>query len=225
MHHHNAMLASTLPAWRSKFVVIGLSAAFLALAGRAYWVQVVDREFYIGEGQKRYQRTLALSVTRGRIVDRNGAMLAVSLATYEVWASPKLFDSDHGNEIARLLKMPPRNPQKRMDAGRSFVLLKRQVEADAAERIAHIGRAGITLVPDTKRFYPEGESVAHIVGFTNNEDRGQEGVELAADARLTGEAGQREVIRDRLGRVVSQIGETDLPQNGETIQLTIDRRI
>jgi cell division protein FtsI (penicillin-binding protein 3) len=224
-HHRSAMLASTLPAWRSKLVVIGVSAAFLALAGRALWVQVIDHKFYIGEGQKRYQRTLALSATRGKIVDRNGAMLAVSLATYEVWATPKLFDGDHGDEIARLLDMPPKDVQKRVEGGRSFVLLKRQVEAESAERIAQIGRAGITLVPDTKRFYPEGESAAHVVGFTNNEDRGQEGMELAADARLIGEAGQREVIRDRLGRVVSQIGETDLPQNGETIQLTIDRRI
>jgi cell division protein FtsI (penicillin-binding protein 3) len=224
-HHRSTMLTSTLPAWRSKLLVFGLSAAFLALGARALWVQVIDHAFYIGEGQKRYQRTLALSATRGRIVDRNGALLAVSLATYEVWATPKLFDDDHGNEIARLLDMPPKDLQKRIDGGRSFVLLKRQVEPEAAERIAQIGRAGITLVPDTKRFYPEGESAAHVVGFTNNEDHGQEGVELSADARLTGEAGQREVIRDRLGRVISQIGEADPAQNGETITLTIDRRI
>ncbi|EKS66733.1 MULTISPECIES: penicillin-binding protein 2 [Caballeronia] len=224
-HHRSAVLANRLPAWRSRLVVIGVTAAFLTLAGRALWVQVIDHKFYIGEGQKRYQRTLALSATRGRIVDRNGAMLAVSLATYEVWATPKLFDGDHGGEIARLLDMPPKDLQRRIDGTRAFVLLKRQVEAETAERIATIGRAGITLVPDTKRFYPEGESAAHVVGFTNNEDHGQEGVELAADARLTGAAGQREVIRDRLGRVVSQIGEPAMPQNGETIQLTIDRRI
>ncbi|SAK57274.1 penicillin-binding protein [Caballeronia hypogeia] len=224
-HHRSTMLAHSLPAWRSRLVVIGVTAAFMALAGRALWVQVIDHKFYVVEGQKRYQRTLALSATRGRIVDRNGAMLAVSLATYEVWATPKLFDGDHGNEIARLLVMPPKDFQRRIDGNRAFVLLKRQVEAETAERIATIGRAGITLVPDTKRFYPEGESAAHVVGFTNNEDHGQEGVELAADMRLTGEAGQREVIRDRLGRVVSQIGEPAMPQNGETIQLTIDRRI
>ncbi|SAK53087.1 penicillin-binding protein [Caballeronia pedi] len=224
-HHRSTVLVNRLPAWRSRFVLIGVTAAFLTLAGRALWVQVIDHKFYIGEGQKRYQRTLALSATRGRIVDRNGAMLAVSLATYEVWATPKLFDGDHGNEIARLLDMPPKDLQRRIDGSRAFVLLKRQVEAETAERIAQIGRAGITLAPDTKRFYPEGESAAHVVGFTNNEDHGQEGVELAADARLTGEAGQREVIRDRLGRVISQIGEPALPQNGETIQLTIDRRI
>ena len=111
-------------------------------------MQVIDHEFYIGEGQKRYQRTLALSATRGRIVDRNGAMLAVSLATYEVWATPKLFDGDHGNEIARLLDMPPKELQRRVEGNRAFVLLKRQVEAEAAERIAddrargHHARAG-----------------------------------------------------------------------------------
>ncbi|WP_248323195.1 penicillin-binding protein 2 [Caballeronia sp. Sq4a] len=224
-HHRSAMLAQRLPAWRSTFVLAGVTAAFLALAGRALWVQVVDHAFYIGEGQKRYQRTLALDATRGRIVDRNGAMLAVSLATYEVWASPKRFDAARADDIAKLLDFPASELSRRIGTDRSFVLLKRQVEAETAERIAEIGRAGITLVPDTKRFYPEGESAAHVVGFTDNEDRGQEGVELAADARLAGSAGQREVIRDRLGRVVSQIGETEMPQNGETIHLTIDRRI
>ncbi|WP_250535070.1 penicillin-binding protein 2 [Caballeronia sp. AZ10_KS36] len=224
-HHRSAMLAQRLPAWRSRFVLAGVTAAFLALAGRALWVQVVDHAFYIGEGQKRYQRTLALDATRGRIVDRNGAMLAVSLATYEVWASPKRFDAARADDIAKLLDFPASELTRRIGTDRSFVLLKRQVDAETAERIAEIGRAGITLVPDTKRFYPEGESAAHVVGFTDNEDRGQEGVELAADARLAGSAGQREVIRDRLGRVVSQIGETEMPQNGETIHLTIDRRI
>src|SRR5260370_12893561 len=85
--------------------------------------------------------------------------------------------------------------------------------------------AGVMLVAETKRFYPEGESAAHVVGFTDNEDKGQEGIELAANDRLTGEHGQREVIRDRLGRGVSEIGEGELPENGETIHLTIDRPI
>ncbi|VXB27835.1 putative peptidoglycan D,D-transpeptidase PenA [Burkholderia sp. 8Y] len=224
-HHRSAMLAQRLPAWRSTFVLAGVTAAFLALAGRALWVQVVDHAFYIGEGQKRYQRTLALDATRGRIVDRHGAMLAVSLATYEVWASPKLLDAARTGDIATGLGFPAEELTRRIETNRRFVLLKRQVDAQTAERIAEIGRAGITLVPDTKRFYPEGEAAAHVVGFTDNEDRGQEGIELAADARLAGAAGQREVIRDRLGRVVSQIGETAMPQNGETIRLTIDRRI
>ncbi|SAL78000.1 penicillin-binding protein [Caballeronia choica] len=223
--HQNPMLASRLPKWRSTLVVILVSGAFAALAGRALWVQVLNQDFYLNEGQKRYQRTQELAATRGRIVDRHGAMLAVSLATYEIWATPKLFDANRARDIARLLDMPPKELLRRVNASRSFVLLKRQVDADTATRVAEKGLAGITLVPDTKRFYPEGESAAHVVGFTDNEDNGQEGIELAANARLTGEEGQREVIRDRLGRVISEIGEAAPAQNGETIQLTIDRRI
>src|SRR5579862_1142700 len=119
-HHRSTVLVNRLPAWRSRLVVICVTAAFLTLAGRALWVQVIDHKFYLGEGQKRYQRTLALSATRGRIVDRNGAMLAVSLATYEVWATPRLFDGDHGNEIARLLDMPPKDLQRRIEGNRAF---------------------------------------------------------------------------------------------------------
>ncbi|SAL23111.1 penicillin-binding protein [Caballeronia sordidicola] len=221
----NAVLESRLPQWRSTLVVLLMFAAFATLAARALWVQVVNQDFYIGEGQKRYQRTLELSATRGRIVDRNGAMLAVSLATYSIWATPSRFDTETRPQVARLLGMPEKELARRLGTERSFVLLKRQVDADVATRIAETGLAGVTLVADTKRFYPEGESAAHIVGFTDNEDKGQEGVELAANDRLTGEHGQREVIRDRLGRVVSEIGETELPENGETIHLTIDRRI
>jgi cell division protein FtsI (penicillin-binding protein 3) len=224
-HHKNPMLASRLPAWRSKLVVLLAFGAFAALGARALWVQVINQDFYVNEGQKRYQRTLPLAATRGRIVDRHGAMLAVSLATYEVWATPKRFDPERAADVARLTGMPTGELRRRLASNRSFVLLKRQVDPDTARQVADIGLAGITLVPDTRRFYPEGESAAHVVGFTDNEDRGQEGVELAAEARLAGVEGQREVIRDRLGRVISEIGETDEPQNGETIQLTIDRRI
>jgi cell division protein FtsI (penicillin-binding protein 3) len=223
--HQNPMLASRLPKWRSTLVVILVSGAFAALAGRALWVQVLNQDFYLNEGQKRYQRTQELAATRGRIVDRHGAMLAVSLATYEIWATPKLFDANRAHDVARLLDMPTKELLRRVNASRSFVLLKRQVDADTATRVVEKGLAGVTLVPDTKRFYPEGESAAHVVGFTDNEDNGQEGIELAANARLTGEEGQREVIRDRLGRVISEIGEAAPAQNGETIQLTIDRRI
>ena len=209
----NAVLESRLPRWRSTLVVLLMFGAFASLAARALWVQVVNQDFYIGEGQKRYQRTLEISATRGRIVDRNGAMLAVSLATYAIWATPSRFDPQTQPHIARLLGMPENELARRLGTERSFVLLKRQVDADTAARIAETGLAGVTLVAGTKRFYPEGEAAAHVVGFTDNEDKGQEGIELAANDRLTGEHGQREVIRDRLGRVVSEIGEVELPEN------------
>lgn len=219
------MLASKLPAWRSKLIVFITFSAFAALAGRALWVQVVNHDFYVKQGQKRYQRTLELDAMRGRIVDRNGAILAVSLETFEIWANPKILDEAAWSPLAKLLDMPLAELRRRLAGDRSFVLLKRQVDADTAAHIDEMATGGITLIADSKRYYPEGESAAHVVGFTDVEDAGQEGVELAAEARLRGTPGQREVIRDRLGRVISEPSERVQPKNGETVQLTVDRRV
>ena len=100
--------------------MILVSGAFAALAGRALWVQVLNQDFILNEGQKRYQRTQELAATRGRIVDRHGAMLAVSLATYEIWATPKLFDANRAHDVARLLDMPPKELLRRVNASRSL---------------------------------------------------------------------------------------------------------
>ncbi|MFB9123259.1 penicillin-binding protein 2 [Paraburkholderia dipogonis] len=219
------LLAARLPMWRSKFIVLLVFGAFASLAGRAFWVQVVNQDFYVDQGQKRYQRTIELDATRGRIVDRNGSMLAVSLATYEIWASPKLIDEAAVAPLSRLLDLPLAELRRRLNGNKTFVLLKRQVDAETAGHLSKLGLAGITQIADSKRFYPEGESAAHVVGFTDIEDNGQEGVELAANEQLLGVPGQREVIRDRLGRVVSETRPLVPAQNGETIHLTIDRRI
>ncbi|PQV49934.1 penicillin-binding protein 2 [Paraburkholderia sp. BL21I4N1] len=221
----NQLLAARLPMWRSKLVVVLMFAAFASLAARAFWIQVVNQDFYVDQGQKRYQRTLELDATRGRIVDRNGSMLAVSLATYEIWASPKLIDESAFAPLSKLLDLPPEELRRRLGGDKTFVLLKRQVDADTAGHLSKLGLAGITQIADSKRFYPEGESAAHVVGFTDIEDNGQEGVELAANEQLLGVPGQREVIRDRLGRVVSETRPLVPAQNGDTIHLTIDRRI
>ena len=221
----NPLLAARLPAWRSKFIVLLVFGAFATLAARAFWVQVVNQDFYVDQGQKRYQRTIELDATRGRIVDRNGSMLAVSLATYEIWASPKQIDEAAVAPLSKLLDLPLAELRRRLNGDKSFVLLKRQVDADTAAHLSRLGLAGITQIADSKRFYPEGESAAHVVGFTDIEDNGQEGVELAANAQLLGVPGQREVIRDRLGRVVSETRPLVPARNGDTIHLTIDRRI
>ncbi|CAG4921529.1 peptidoglycan D,D-transpeptidase FtsI family protein [Paraburkholderia saeva] len=221
----NPLLASRLPMWRSKLVVLIVFVAFASLIGRAFWIQIANQDFYIQQGQKRYQRTIELDATRGRIVDRHGAMLAVSLATYEIWATPRLIGESAFAPLAKLIDLPVAELRRRLAADRQFVLLKRQVDADTAEKIDRLGLAGLTQIADTKRFYPEGESAAHVVGFTDIEDKGQEGIELAADAWLAGAPGEREVIRDRLGRVVSETRPLVPAQNGATVQLTIDRRI
>ena len=221
----NPLLAARLPAWRSKFIVLLMFGAFASLAARAFWVQVVNQDFYIDQGQKRYQHIVELDATRGRIVDRNGSMLAVSLATYEIWASPKLLDEAAFAPLSKLLDLPLAELRRRLNGDKTFVLLKRQVDADTAAHLSRLGLAGLTQIADSKRFYPEGESAAHVVGFTDIEDNGQEGVELAANEQLLGVPGQREVIRDRLGRVVSETRPLVPARNGETIHLTIDRRI
>ncbi|KWI26942.1 peptidoglycan D,D-transpeptidase FtsI family protein, partial [Burkholderia stagnalis] len=156
---------------------------------------------------------------------RNGAMLAVSLSTYEIWANPKQVAEADYPQISKLLDMPLAEVKRRLGHDRTFVLLKRQIDADTASRLDKLEIAGITQIADSKRYYPEGESAAHVVGFTNVEDKGQEGVELAANAPLSGTAGQREVIRDRLGRIVSDTRPLVPAQHGATIELTIDRRI
>ena len=219
------MLASRLPTWRSKFIILLMFAAFGGLAARAFWVQVVNQDFYASQGQKRYQRVIELDATRGRIVDRNGSMLAVSLATYEIWATPKLLDEAGFAPLARLLEVPLAELRRRLAGDKTFGLLKRQVDADTASAIDRLRLASITQIADSRRFYPEGESAAHVVGFTDIEDKGQEGVELAANLQLSGAAGQREVIRDRLGRVVSDTRPLVPAHNGATLHLTIDRRI
>ncbi|WP_459708436.1 peptidoglycan D,D-transpeptidase FtsI family protein [Paraburkholderia sp. 2C] len=224
-HAKHPMLAARLPAWRSKLIVFIAFTAFASLIGRAWWVQVVNRDFYVEQGQKRYQRTIELDATRGRIVDRHGALLAVSLATYEIWASPKLIDAGSLAPLAALLDLPPAEVRRRVSGDKSFVLLKRQVDADTAAKISRLGLAGLTQIADTKRFYPEGESAAHVVGFTDIEDNGQEGVELAVNDALSGMPGRRDVIRDRLGRVVYETRPLQPARNGATVQLTIDRRI
>jgi cell division protein FtsI (penicillin-binding protein 3) len=224
-HAKHPMLAARLPAWRSKLIVFIAFAAFASLIGRACWVQVVNRDFYLEQGQKRYQRIIELDATRGRIVDRHGALLAVSLATYEIWASPKLIDAGSLAPLAALIEQPLAEVRRRVSGDKSFVLLKRQVDADTAQKINRLGLAGITQIADTKRFYPEGESAAHVVGFTDIEDNGQEGVELAVNDVLIGMPGRRDVIRDRLGRVVYETRPLQPARNGATIQLTVDRRI
>lgn len=221
----NAVLAPRLPVWRSSVVVALLTVGFAALAGRALWVQIVEHEFHAAQGEKRHRITVESPGMRGAIVDRHGALLAVSLTTYEIWAEPRRMANVDRQPLARALGMSAAELDHRLSTERAYVLLKRHVDAPAAQQIAALDIPGISQVSASKRFYPEGESVAHVVGFTDVDDTGQEGIELAAEAALAGETGSRDVIRDRLGRVVSELGTPVRPRNGSTVRLTIDRRI
>lgn len=223
------VLGLRLPMWRSKLVVFLMFAAFVALAVRAAWIQGPGNQFYEAEGKKRFQRTLELPATRGKILDRNGLVLATSLPVKAIWAVPEdvpnQVEAAKIRQLARLLGMSEKDLSKKLSEDKGFVYLKRQVLPDVADKIAALKIEGIHQTREYKRFYPEGEAMAHIVGFTNVEDRGQEGVELARESGLAGRAGARQVIKDRLGRVVEDIGVLKTPRDGEDIQLSIDAKI
>jgi cell division protein FtsI (penicillin-binding protein 3) len=219
------VLAPRWHAKRSKLLMFVISLAFVGLVARAGWVQIVEHDFHVAQGEKRHRQMLELAAKRGPIVDRHGALLAVSLTTYEIWAEPKRVDGNAIAPLAQALALSPAALQERLDSGRVNVLLKRHVDAQTASYIAGLGIAGVTRIPSSKRFYPEGEAAAHVVGLTDIDDVGQEGVELAANALLAGEPGEREVIRDRLGRIVSDLRPLIPARHGQTVRLTIDRRI
>ena len=222
---NDELIAPRWHAKRSACVMAVVTLAFVGLVARAGWVQIVEHDFHVAQGEKRHRQTLALDAQRGHIVDRHGALLAVSLATYEIWGEPDRIEPAAVEPLAKHLALSSAQLQARLASARTRVLLKRHVDAQTAGRIADLGLRGIAQIPSSKRFYPEGESAAHVVGLTDIDDVGQEGVELAANAVLAGEPGERDVIRDRLGRVVSDLRPLVPAHHGRTIRLTIDRRI
>ena len=222
------LLASRTPVWRSKFVVAAIALAFLVLAGRAAYIQVISNEFFQKQGQVRFARTLELPANRGRILDRNGQMLATSVLAPSIWAIPEDVERDPKQlqRLARLLEMPLAELNRKLeDEDKTFVWLKRQVDESVAKQIAALDIKGIYQRKEYKRRYPEGEVAAHLVGFTSVEDQGLEGVELAFNQTLAGKSGTRRVIKDRLGRVVEVVGEQVPPVEGRDVQLSIDSKI
>jgi cell division protein FtsI (penicillin-binding protein 3) len=221
------LLASKTPPWRSKLLVAMVGLGFCALLGRAVYVQIVGAPFFLKQGEIRYARTLELPASRGRIIDRNGLILAASVPSPSLWAIPKDFDADKikRRELARLLAMTPKELDARLDDNPNFVWLRRQVEDPVAKDVLALGLKGVHQVREYKRKYPEGEAAAHVVGFTNVEDHGQEGIELAFQKDLSGRDGTRRVIKDRLGRVVEDIGDSVAPVDGRDIELSIDSKV
>ncbi|MCB2005983.1 MAG: penicillin-binding protein 2 [Rhodoferax sp.] len=222
------LLTSRTPVWRSKLIVATVALGFVALAGRAVYIQVVANDFFQRQGEVRFARTLSLPANRGRIMDRNGLILASSVPAPSIWAIPEDVPRDAAKlrQLAKLLDMPLATLERKLeDEDKTFVWLKRQVDESVGKQIAALELKGIYQRKEYRREYPEGPAAAHVVGFTNIEDKGQEGIELAFDEQLAGRAGSRRVIKDRLGRVVEGVGEQVPPVDGQDIQLSIDSKI
>ena len=228
LYSASPLLASRTPVWRSKFIVAGIGLAFVGLAARAAYIQVFGNEFFQRQGEVRFARTLELPANRGRILDRNGLILASSVPAPSIWAIPEDVEASKSQlaQLAKLLEMPLSDLNKKLgDDDKTFVWVKRQVDEPVALKIAALGIKGIYQRKEYKRQYPEGETVSHVVGFTNVEDRGQEGMELLFNKDLAGRAGSRRVIKDRLGRVVEGVGEQVPPVDGKDLQLSIDSKM
>ncbi|WP_321920394.1 peptidoglycan D,D-transpeptidase FtsI family protein [Paraburkholderia tropica] len=225
----NPILSVRLPMWRSKLVVFMLFMAFVALAARAFWIQGPGNAFYQKQGESRYQRTIELPATRGKILDRNGLVLATSLPVRAIWAIPEAVPDDLGADklaqLGKLLGMTQQELRKKLSEDKTFVYVKRQVPLDIAQQITALDIPGIYQRNEYKRFYPEGDVTAHLIGFTNVEDEGQEGVELSDQKILAGMPGIRHVIKDRMGHIVEDVDETVVPHDGTDVELSIDSKI
>jgi cell division protein FtsI (penicillin-binding protein 3) len=218
-----------LEGWRSTFAFAVVAIAFAGLAARALYLQAVDVTFLQAKGEARYGRVIDLPASRGPVKDRNGQPLAISTPVESIYATPDDLDDIQEGQVqalARALGMPAAEVrQKIARKDRQFVYLKRQISPDQAAKVIALGIPGVFQQREYRRYYPAGEVMAHVVGFTGIEDNGQEGIELAAEDRLAGVRGSRKVIKDRRGRIVEDVESLRAPRDGQEVVLAIDQRL
>lgn len=222
------LLELALQGWRSRSVGLVLMAAFAALVARSFYLQVINNDFLQEKGESRYQRDIEVSASRGKIVDRNGDMLAVSTPMKTLWAIPadaRQMTVAQKTQLAGLLDMNLRELDGKLGSDKTFVFIKRQVSPEVADRIAALKLIGIHQEREYRRYYPTGDMTAHIVGFTGVDDKGLEGVELAFQSSLVGRSGSRRVIKDRRGQIVEDVGAIKPPQDGREVRLALDSKI
>ncbi|PWV61823.1 peptidoglycan D,D-transpeptidase FtsI family protein [Plasticicumulans acidivorans] len=207
--------------------ILGVAAA--GIFSRAIYLQVVDTEFLQGQGDERFLRTVEVPAHRGMITDRNGEPLAVSSPVDSLWVHPPtlLANQERLPELARMLGMNVADLETKVLArkDKEFMYLRRAMEPDAAARVMALGIQGVFKQREYRRYYPAAEVTAHLLGFTDIDDAGQEGIELAYNAVLQGRPGEKRVIKDRYGRTVEDVESVREPQPGQTVTLSIDRRI
>jgi cell division protein FtsI (penicillin-binding protein 3) len=216
---------------RGRVMLVGaaLGLCSVTLIGRAAYVQLVNSDFYLRQGEARYLRELPIPTSRGMITDRNGEPLAVSTPVESIWANPQelLKAPDRIPQLAAALDLPADTLTARLSqkSDKEFVYLKRRMNPDTAHKVLALGIPGVFSQREFRRFYPQGEAMAHVLGFTNIDDRGQEGLELAFDSWLRGKAGSKKVVRDARGAIVESVDLVRPSQPGKDLTLSIDRRI
>ncbi len=215
---------------RSWIVLSLLLGCFGGLTARAVYLQGLNQAFLQAKGEKRYTRSLEITATRGVIVDRHNELLATSTPVESVAANPAMASDimtpDQQRKLAKLLQMDTASLTRKLaDSDREFVYLKRQLAPEQAAKVVELDIPGVFLRREFRRVYPAGEELAHVIGFTNIDDEGQEALELALEDELRGTPGSRRVLRDRKGRIVEDLDDIRAPQHGARITLTIDAKI
>lgn len=213
-----------------RFVVVAVFLSLMgALAGRAVFLQVINADFLVKQGNARHLRVVKQNAVRGMITDRNGAPLAVSTPVDSVWAHPGQFAEAMGQwpELAKTLSVSRKQlaSLSRNNRGREFMYLKRHVTPDVAEKIKKLKVPGVSLLREYRRYYPTGAVFGHVLGFTDIDDHGQEGVELMFDRELGARPGRKLVFKDRYGNIVENVEQVRPAVAGRDIQLTLDRRL
>ena len=227
-NHTNPALVLRLPAWRSRLILVALVLWFCGLAGRAFYLQGMHNNFLQQKGDARYSRVIEITAHRGVITDRSGEPLAISTPVESVWASPADIEitSQKQKQLAKLLEIDNAEISKRLhETGREFVYLKRHLSPEDAAKVVQLKIPGVFLQREYRRYYPAGEVMAHLLGYTDVDDNGQEGLELAYQDWLAGKPGSRRVIKDRLGHIVEDVESIKVPQEGRTLVLSIDSKI
>ena len=217
------------PAGRLYAFLLVFLLCSVALVARAVNLQIVDTEFLQDQGEARFLREVEIPTRRGNILDRNGEPLAVSTPVDSVWVNPKVLlqTPEKIVPLARVLGVDADEIERRLTqrSGREFVWLRRRLDPDDSSAIEALGIPGVFLQKEYRRFYPAGEVTSHLIGFTNIDDIGQEGLELAYNDWLQGKPGQKRIIRDRLGRTVEHVEIVREAVPGHDLNLTIDRRL
>ncbi|MDN7133248.1 penicillin-binding transpeptidase domain-containing protein [Halomonas sp. MC140] len=222
-------VAPPLGGGRFLFIIIAIALASTILIGRITLLQVIDRPFLQSQGDARTLRHEAIPAHRGMITDRNGEPLAISTPVVTLWANPQELPADAIQRVmlAQALGMTLDDFESRVSrySEREFMYLRRQMTPAAAQRILDLRTPGVYPQREYKRYYPAGEVAAQLLGVTNVDDIGQEGLELSYQSYLAGHPGQRRVIKDRRGRLVRELGVISDAQPGGELILAIDQRI
>ncbi|MCB1947570.1 MAG: penicillin-binding protein 2 [Burkholderiales bacterium] len=226
--NQNATAQVSMPAGRARVLLGLLILGLIGLLMRAAYLQGMQNDFLQQEGEARFSRIVEMSADRGMITDRNGEILAISSPVASVYADPQTIAITPAqlNALSEILAIDKTEIERRINRQQSrFVYLKRQVVPEIAEQILELGIPGIAFETEFKRYYPEGEGAAHVVGFTDINDQGQEGVERGWNAVLAGEMGSRRVIKDNKGRIIEDVENIRAPKPGQDVVLSLDRRI